>query len=129
MGMTPYKSPHDLLEVKGLPCRPCSKIGSETCPQGHFKCMQLLQTETDLASPHLRDRMRHETVFGALLLECAKDAGFSNNGVAYGRHLEADVLDQVVGGEHQLEFSRLLRSVTATEASTIQGASLVVATY
>ena len=27
------------LEVTGLPCRPCSKIGFAQCPQGHFKCM------------------------------------------------------------------------------------------
>ena len=29
-----------LSEVKGLPCRPCSKIGYANCPKGHFKCMQ-----------------------------------------------------------------------------------------
>jgi heptosyltransferase-2 len=43
-GMTPYygKSniPYDLFEVKGLWCRPCSKIGYSKCPLGHFKCMQ-----------------------------------------------------------------------------------------
>lgn len=27
------------LEVKGLSCRPCSKIGYKKCPKGHFKCM------------------------------------------------------------------------------------------
>ncbi len=27
------------LEVKGLPCRPCSKIGYDVCPKGHFRCM------------------------------------------------------------------------------------------
>lgn len=27
------------LEVKGLRCRPCSKIGFDRCPQGHFRCM------------------------------------------------------------------------------------------
>ncbi len=26
-------------EVKGLDCRPCSKIGFEKCPLGHFNCM------------------------------------------------------------------------------------------
>jgi hypothetical protein len=29
-----------IIEVKNLSCRPCSKIGYETCPKGHFKCMQ-----------------------------------------------------------------------------------------
>ena len=28
------------LEVKGLSCRPCSKIGYNKCPKGHFKCME-----------------------------------------------------------------------------------------
>ena len=42
-GMTPYV-PNDtslfsVHEVKGLSCRPCSKIGHEKCPKGHFKCM------------------------------------------------------------------------------------------
>ena len=27
------------IEVPGLPCRPCSKIGYAACPQGHFRCM------------------------------------------------------------------------------------------
>lgn len=27
------------IEVKGLSCRPCSKIGFGKCPKGHFKCM------------------------------------------------------------------------------------------
>lgn len=43
-GFTPYlpdvKS--KIVEVKGLPCRPCSKIGYEKCPEGHFKCMLLI---------------------------------------------------------------------------------------
>lgn len=43
-GMYPYY-PEGLdkntsLEVKGLPCRPCSKIGYAACPRGHFRCMQ-----------------------------------------------------------------------------------------
>ncbi len=28
-----------ILEVKNLSCRPCTKIGFEKCPKGHFKCM------------------------------------------------------------------------------------------
>jgi ADP-heptose:LPS heptosyltransferase len=42
-GMTPYygdvKVPNKLFEVSGLSCRPCSKIGFETCPKKHFRCM------------------------------------------------------------------------------------------
>jgi ADP-heptose:LPS heptosyltransferase len=28
-----------ILEVKNLPCRPCSKLGYHSCPKKHFKCM------------------------------------------------------------------------------------------
>jgi ADP-heptose:LPS heptosyltransferase len=34
------KLPYEMMEVKGLPCRPCSKIGYQKCPKGHFKCME-----------------------------------------------------------------------------------------
>jgi ADP-heptose:LPS heptosyltransferase len=30
------------VECAGLSCRPCSKIGHNVCPKGHFNCMQLL---------------------------------------------------------------------------------------
>jgi len=29
-----------IVEVKNLSCRPCSKIGYDKCPRGHFKCMR-----------------------------------------------------------------------------------------
>ena len=32
----------DTVEVNKLWCRPCSKIGYDKCPQGHFKCMELI---------------------------------------------------------------------------------------
>ena len=39
-GMYPYMAGKSYIyEVRGLPCRPCSKIGYEKCPRGHFKCM------------------------------------------------------------------------------------------
>ncbi|WP_187261674.1 glycosyltransferase family 9 protein [Pontibacter beigongshangensis] len=38
-GMYPYRTSYKVLEVKGLSCRPCSKIGYSKCPKGHFKCM------------------------------------------------------------------------------------------
>ena len=44
LGMTPYV-PEDgptavVAEVRGLSCRPCSKIGYAHCPRGHFRCMR-----------------------------------------------------------------------------------------
>jgi ADP-heptose:LPS heptosyltransferase len=51
-GMYPYygenylhsseKLPYEILEIKNLSCRPCSKIGYKKCPKGHFKCMELI---------------------------------------------------------------------------------------
>lgn len=39
-GMYPYLTEFKNHEVKGLNCRPCSKIGFSKCPKGHFKCME-----------------------------------------------------------------------------------------
>ena len=41
-GMYPYLSDKNskMIEVQDLNCRPCSKIGYDKCPKGHFKCMQ-----------------------------------------------------------------------------------------
>ena len=39
-GMYPFRTRYKVLEVHGLSCRPCSKIGYSKCPQGHFKCMR-----------------------------------------------------------------------------------------
>lgn len=43
LGMYPYypegMDENRTFEVKGLKCRPCSKIGYASCPKGHFKCM------------------------------------------------------------------------------------------
>ncbi|MEO7800996.1 MAG: glycosyltransferase family 9 protein [Ginsengibacter sp.] len=38
-GMTPFETPYDVIQVNNLYCRPCSKIGYDKCPKGHFKCM------------------------------------------------------------------------------------------
>lgn len=40
-GMGPYFPGENsqILEVKNLSCRPCSKLGYKKCPKGHFKCM------------------------------------------------------------------------------------------
>ena len=41
-GMYPYLpgKGSKILEVKNLSCKPCSKLGYNKCPKGHFKCMQ-----------------------------------------------------------------------------------------
>lgn len=43
LGMYPYypQKPelYSIHEVKNLSCRPCSKIGFQSCPKKHFKCM------------------------------------------------------------------------------------------
>jgi heptosyltransferase-2 len=44
-GMYPYygklSAQHfDVVEINKLWCRPCSKIGYDKCPRGHFKCME-----------------------------------------------------------------------------------------
>lgn len=42
-GMYPYRLEQEEVyqyEVTGLSCRPCSKIGHQSCPKGHFSCMR-----------------------------------------------------------------------------------------
>ncbi|HMN91018.1 MAG TPA: glycosyltransferase family 9 protein [Saprospiraceae bacterium] len=45
-GMYPYypqgENRNISLEIKGLACRPCSKIGYARCPKGHFRCMRAI---------------------------------------------------------------------------------------
>jgi len=47
-GMYPYRTPFQALEVPGLTCRPCSKIGFAACPQGHFRCMRAQELNLNL---------------------------------------------------------------------------------
>jgi ADP-heptose:LPS heptosyltransferase len=48
-GMYPYYGKYEVrnkkYEVKGLSCRPCSKIGYDKCPKGHFKCMEMIAVD------------------------------------------------------------------------------------
>ncbi|PPK85556.1 ADP-heptose:LPS heptosyltransferase [Neolewinella xylanilytica] len=53
LGMYPYlpgEEPAVVAEVRGLPCRPCSKIGYAACPQGHFSCMREQKLEAIVRS-------------------------------------------------------------------------------
>jgi len=38
-GFFPASNAATVLEVQGLPCRPCSHIGRASCPEEHFRCM------------------------------------------------------------------------------------------
>lgn len=60
-GMYPYygnqnRAPYDVVQVKKLWCRPCSKIGYDKCPRGHFNCMEQIDVNEiiNLAEQRLR---------------------------------------------------------------------------
>jgi len=38
-GFFPPRNTSVVIEQKDLACRPCSHIGRDTCPEGHFRCM------------------------------------------------------------------------------------------
>jgi len=53
-GMYPYL-PHpnsEIMEVSGLKCRPCTKIGFKECPKKHFRCIN------DLDENHIVNKIR-----------------------------------------------------------------------
>lgn len=55
-GMYPYY-PQDIqrntsIEVASLGCRPCSRIGYDACPKGHFRCMNNLSFDAIPAHIH-----------------------------------------------------------------------------
>lgn len=56
-GMYPYfpenKELFSIHEIKGLYCRPCSKIGFQSCPEKHFRCM-LEQNSYEIATDVIR---------------------------------------------------------------------------
>jgi ADP-heptose:LPS heptosyltransferase len=47
-GMYPYRTKFHTLENSEINCRPCSKIGFDKCPKGHFNCMNELKFEFQL---------------------------------------------------------------------------------
>lgn len=50
LGMYPYKPEKEVkcttFEVANLSCRPCSKIGYQSCPKKHFDCMMKQDTKS-----------------------------------------------------------------------------------
>ena len=59
-GMYPYmpenQSLSQIVECKGLRCRPCSKLGYKQCPKGHFKCMRNLDIDEIIAKLKHNDK-------------------------------------------------------------------------
>ena len=54
-GMSPYlpaafATNSLIVQVNNLSCRPCSKIGYQKCPKGHFKCMKEIN-ENEIIKP------------------------------------------------------------------------------
>lgn len=52
-GMYPYygsqsRQQYEIVEINHLWCRPCSKIGYDKCPLGHFKCMEKIEVSNIL---------------------------------------------------------------------------------
>ncbi|HEY0434906.1 MAG TPA: glycosyltransferase family 9 protein [Chitinophagaceae bacterium] len=62
-GMYPYYGSRHIdtgnqaiLQVNKLSCRPCSKIGYDRCPRGHFKCMENIEVSAIIAA--IQQRLR-----------------------------------------------------------------------
>jgi len=54
-GMYPYlpennKSKSIIVQIEGMKCRPCTKIGFTSCPKKHFRCMMDIDEEIILRS-------------------------------------------------------------------------------
>jgi heptosyltransferase-2 len=67
-GMYPYYGNYfvanRVFEALDIPCRPCSKIGRDRCPKGHFRCMKeisefsLIREATDMYKEDLSQPSR-----------------------------------------------------------------------
>jgi heptosyltransferase-2 len=55
-GFLPWHTPYELFEVEGLHCKPCSHIGRNHCPKGHFRCMNDLSPNT--IAEHIHDYLQ-----------------------------------------------------------------------
>lgn len=57
LGMYPYMPGDELkstiVQVGGLKCRPCSKLGFDKCPKKHFRCMEEIDEDAVLNSVRL----------------------------------------------------------------------------
>ncbi|PIP53799.1 MAG: glycosyl transferase [Bacteroidetes bacterium CG23_combo_of_CG06-09_8_20_14_all_32_9] len=59
-GMYPYikKELSEIIEIKHLKCRPCTKIGFNKCPKKHFRCMNDIDNNlvVNLVEKHFENR-------------------------------------------------------------------------
>ncbi len=44
-GFYPYGDKDKIVQVENLYCKPCGIHGKRICPEGHFKCMRLIEAE------------------------------------------------------------------------------------
>ena len=51
---TQQRQPYDIFQVNKLRCRPCTKIGYDKCPRGHFKCMNNIEVNDVLSAIYSR---------------------------------------------------------------------------
>lgn len=52
IGFSPVGPRDQVLEVNGLPCRPCNIHGGDECPIGSFECMRGISIDRVLAAVH-----------------------------------------------------------------------------
>jgi len=45
LGFFPHRQTSRVVENLGLSCRPCSHLGFQQCPRGHFRCMREITVE------------------------------------------------------------------------------------
>jgi heptosyltransferase-2 len=43
LGFFPYRGENVVIQNTGLSCRPCSHVGKQKCPLGHFRCMKEIE--------------------------------------------------------------------------------------
>ncbi|HEY3249983.1 MAG TPA: glycosyltransferase family 9 protein, partial [Ignavibacteria bacterium] len=49
-GFYPLTSENKIIEINNLSCRPCTDHGRDSCPKGHFKCMEDIEISSIMQS-------------------------------------------------------------------------------
>ena len=60
-GYGPWGVPHEIVEIKGLDCRPCGRHGGHSCPTGTWDCMRKITADMVVSSCErlLQDKSRN----------------------------------------------------------------------